>query len=187
VVFFESQRLYTVSETVHPEGVPAEYYRVPIGEPFIAKEGKDLTILTFGATLYRALDAAKQLEEQYGISTEVIDGRSLVPFDYDKLYQSVKKTGRLILASDACERGSFMHTVASQISTMAFDHLDAPPVVLGAYNWIVPPAEMEDEYFPQPFWFLDAFHTHIKHLPGYTPTMNFSAGEMISLSKMDIC
>src|SRR5690606_31487952 len=57
VVFFESQRLYTVPETVHPEGVPAEYYRVPIGEPFIAKEGKDLTILTFGATLYRALDA----------------------------------------------------------------------------------------------------------------------------------
>jgi hypothetical protein len=92
-------------------------YRVPIGEPFLAKEGKDLTILTFGATLYRALDAAKQLEEQYGISTEVIDGRSLVPFDYDKLYQSVKKTGRLILASDACERGSFMHTIASQIST----------------------------------------------------------------------
>ncbi len=187
VVFFESQRLYTVPETVHPEGVPADYYRVPIGEPFVAKEGKALTILTFGATLYRALDAAKQLEEQYGISTEVIDGRSLVPFDYDKLYQSVKKTGRLILASDACERGSFMHTVASQISTMAFDHLDAPPVVLGAYNWIVPPAEMEDEYFPQPFWFLDAFHTHIKPLPGYTPTLNLSAGEMISLSKMDVC
>lgn len=187
VVFFESQRLYTVPETVHPEGVPADYYRVPIGEPFIAKEGKDLTILTFGATLYRALDAAKQLEEQYGISTEVIDGRSLVPFDYDMLYQSVKKTGRLILASDACERGSFMHTIASQISTMAFDHLDAPPVVLGAYNWIVPPAEMEDEYFPQPFWFLDAFHTHFKPLPGYTPTLNLSAGEMISLSKMDVC
>lgn len=188
VVFFESQRLYSSqTETVHPEGVPAEYYRVPIGEPFVAKEGKDLTILTFGATLYRALDAAKQLEEQYGISTEVIDGRSLVPFDYDKLYQSVKKTGRLILASDACERGSFMHTVASQISTMAFDHLDAPPVVLGAYNWIVPPAEMEDEYFPQPFWFLDAFHTHIKPLPGYTPTLNLSAGEMIGLSKMDVC
>ena len=187
VVFFESQRLYTRAETVHPGGVPAEYYRVPIGEPFVAKEGKDLTILTFGATLYRALDAAKQLEEQYGVSTEVIDGRSLVPFDYDKLYQSVKKTGRLILASDACERGSFMHTIASQISTMAFDHLDAPPVVLGAYNWIVPPAEMEDEYFPQPFWFLDAFHTHIKPLAGYTPTLNLSAGEMISLSKMDVC
>ncbi|MBL7647711.1 MAG: dehydrogenase [Candidatus Hydrogenedentes bacterium] len=188
VVFFESQRLYSSqTETVHPEGVPAEYYRVPIGEPFVAKEGKDLTILTFGATLYRALDAAKQLEEQHGISTEVIDGRSLVPFDYSTLYQSVKKTGRLILASDACERGSFMHTIASQISTMAFDHLDAPPVVLGAYNWIVPPAEMEDEYFPQPFWFLDAFHTHIKPLPGYTPTLNLSAGEMISLSKMDVC
>jgi 2-oxoisovalerate dehydrogenase E1 component len=188
VVFFESQRLYSSqTETVHAEGVPAEYYRVPIGEPFVAKEGKDLTILTFGATLYRALDAAKQLEEQYGISTEVIDGRSLVPFDYDKLYQSVKKTGRLILASDACERGSFMHTIASQISTMAFDHLDAPPVVLGAYNWIVPPAEMEDEYFPQPFWFLDAFHTHIKPLPGYTPTLNLTAGEMIGLSKMDVC
>jgi 2-oxoisovalerate dehydrogenase E1 component len=188
VVFFESQRLYSSqTEILHPGGVPVEYYRVPIGEPNVVKEGKDLTILTIGATLYRALDAAKQLETEYGVSVEVIDGRSLVPFDYDKLYQSVKKTGRLILASDACERGSYMHTIASQISTMAFDHLDAPPVVLGAYNWIVPPAEMEDEYFPQPFWFLDAFHTHIKPLPGYTPVNDYRAGEMLSLSKMDVC
>lgn len=187
VVFFESQRLYTVPETVHPGGVPEEYYRIPLGEPHVAKEGSDLTILTFGATLYRALDAAKQFEEEHGISVEVIDGRSLVPFDYDTLYQSVKKTGRLILASDACERGSFMHTIASQISTMAFDHLDAPAVVLGAHNWIVPPAEMEEEYFPQPNWFLDAFHTHFKPLAGHTPAMNFSAGEMMSLSKMDVC
>ncbi len=187
VVFFESQRLYTVPETVHEGGVPEEYYRIPLGEPHVAKEGSDLTILTFGATLYRALDAAKQFEAEHGISVEVIDGRSLVPFDYDTLYQSVKKTGRLILASDACERGSFMHTIASRISTMAFDHLDAPAVVLGAENWIVPPAEMEEEYFPQVNWFLDAFHTHFKPLAGYTPTNNFSAGEMLSLSKMDVC
>lgn len=188
VVFFESQRLYSgQTEILHEGGVPEEYYRVPIGEPNVVKEGSDLTILTFGATLYRALEAAKQFEAEHGISVEVIDGRSLVPFDYDKLYQSVKKTGRLILASDACERGSYMHTIASQISTMAFDHLDAPAVVLGAYNWIVPPAEMEDEYFPQPFWFLDAFHTHFKPLAGHTPKLNFSAGEMMSLSKMDVC
>ncbi|MBX3178211.1 MAG: dehydrogenase [Candidatus Hydrogenedentes bacterium] len=188
VVFFESQRLYSSqTEILHPGGVPAEYYRVPIGEPNVVKEGSDLTILTFGATLYRALDAAKQFEAEYGISVEVIDGRSLVPFDYDKLYQSVKKTGRLILASDACERGSYMHTVASQISTMAFDYLDAPAVVLGSYNWIVPPAEMEDEYFPQPHWFLDAFHAQIKPLPGYAPLNDYRSGELLSLSKMDVC
>lgn len=165
VVFFESQRLYSAqTEIFHPGGVPAGYYRTPIGTPNIVKPGKDLSILTFGATLYRAYEAAKIFEKDHGISVELIDGRSLVPFDHALLLESVKKTGRLILASDACECGSYLHTVATHVTRDAFDYLDAPPVVLGAHNWIVPPAELEEEYYPQPQWFIEAFSRHIKPL-----------------------
>ena len=187
VVFFESQRLYSSqTEIFFPEGVPTEYYRTPIGTPNVVKQGKDLTILTFGATLYRAHEAAQQLETDYGISVELIDGRSLVPFDYEQVVASVKKTGKIILASDACERGSYMHTVASNLTTLAFDHLDAPPVVLGSRNWIVPPAEMEPDYFPQPNWFLDAYHAHLKPLPGYTPTEDFTAPSLLAQAKYGV-
>ncbi len=187
VVFFESQRLYSSqTEIFHKGGVPKDYYRVPIGLPNVVKEGKDLTILTFGATLYRAWDAAQKMEKEYGISVELIDGRSLVPFDYEILVNSLKKTGKLILASDACERGSYLHTVAGNVTQMAFDYLDAPPVVLGAHNWIVPPAEKEEDFFPQDFWFLDAYHQQIKPLPGYQPQLLRSEEEMIALSKYGV-
>ncbi len=186
VVFFESQRTYDQTEVLHPQGVPAEYYRVPIGVPVVIREGKDLTIMTYGATLYRAMQAATLLEKDYGLSVEVIDGRSLVPFDYEILLDSVKKTGKLILSSDACERGSYLHTVASQVTQMAFDYLDAPVCVVGARDWIVPPAELEDDYYPQPSWLIDAYHTQIKPLPGYTPVTDRTAEEMLALSKYGV-
>jgi 2-oxoisovalerate dehydrogenase E1 component len=166
VVFFESQRLYDTVETIFPEGVPAGYYQTPIGQPNIVREGEDLTILTVGAALYRALDAAKELEEKYGIRSEVIDARSLVPFEYDLLLESVKKTGRLVCVSDANLRGSWLNTVAATVSTEAFDDLDAPVVVLGARNWIAPPAELEWEFFVTPSDIVDAVHTRIVPLPG---------------------
>ena len=168
VVFFESQRVYDQTEIFHGvEGVPAGYYEVPIGEPDIKRVGSDLTILTVGATLYRALEAAKVLESEYGLSTEVIDARSIVPFDYAKVIESVKKTGRILLASDACERGSVLQTMAAKITQFAFHYLDAPPVVVGARNWITPPDEVESSFFPFPSDILDAVHTHIVPLSGY--------------------
>jgi 2-oxoisovalerate dehydrogenase E1 component len=167
VVFFESQRLYDTVETVFPEGVPAEYYQTPIGQPRIAREGSDLTILTVGATLYRALDAAKELSEKHGVEAEVIDARSLVPFEYDLLLESVKKTGRLVCASDANVRGSWLNTVAARVQTEAFDELDAPVVVLGTRNWIAPPAELEWEFFVTPADIVDAVHTRIVPLSGH--------------------
>ncbi len=125
--------------------------------------------MTFGATLYRAWEAVKQFENEFGISVELIDGQTLVPINYEPVIESIKKTGKLILASDACERGSYLHTVAGQIEQIAFDYLDAPICVVGSPNWIVPPAELEESYFPQPFSFLDAYHQQIQPLPGYIP------------------
>jgi 2-oxoisovalerate dehydrogenase E1 component len=186
VVFFESQRLYNQTEVFQAGGVPAEYYTLPIGEPAIIKEGSDLTILTFGATLYRAAEAAKRFEDEFGISVELIDGQTLVPFDYAPLVASLEKTGKLIVASDACERNSYGHTIAGQIAQIAFDALDAPVCVIGAANWIVPPAEMEEAYFPQAFTFLDAYHQQIAPLPGYTPVGVRTPEEMIALNKRGV-
>jgi len=177
VVFFESQRIYDIGEMFRP--VPEGYYEVPIGQPDIKRPGCDITIMTVGATLYRALDAAKILEEKYGVSAEVIDARSLVPFDYAILLESVRKTGRLLLAGDACERGSHLKDFAQTVSELAFDDLDAPPVVVGSRNWITPSYELEDSFFPQPSWIVDAIHERIMPLSGHTCVNNFTAIETL--------
>ncbi len=186
VIVFESQRIYDVGEQFHEGGVPEGYYEVPIGEPDIKREGKDLTILTIGATLYRALDAAKELEEKYGISCEVIDARSIVPFNYEKVLESVKKTGRIVLGSDACTRGSALNTIAENITEMAFDYLDAPPVVVGAQNWITPCHELETAFFPQKDWIIDAIHEKILPLPGYVAKNNFTETEQLRKNKLGL-
>lgn len=156
VVFFESQRLYDTVEQFRTEGVPTEYYRIPIGEPDIKRAGSDLTILTIGPSLYSAMAAADELQANYGISAEIIDARTLVPFNYDRVLESVKKTGRLLLVSEASERGSFAMTLSSNITRFAYGDLKAAPRVLGSPNWIVPGAEMESTYFPQVDDILDA-------------------------------
>ncbi len=168
VVFFESQRIYDIPELFAAGGVPAGRYEVPIGEPAVKKTGSDLTILTIGATLYRAVEAAQMLEKQFGLSVEIIDARSLVPFNYAPVLESVKKTRKIVLASDACERGSFCQMLAAKITQLAFDELDAPPVVVGARNWITPADEVEDAFFPQPADILDAVHTYLWPLKGYS-------------------
>lgn len=179
VVFFESQRIYDMGERFHKGGVPEGYYEIPLGEPDIKKEGSDITILTLGATLYRALDAAKELEEKYGVSAEIIDARSVVPFNYDKVLESIKKTGKIVLASDACTRNSVLNEFARNISELAFDDLDAPPVVVGARNWITPPFEFDADFFPQASWIIDAIHEKIMPLKGHTPTNNFTRLEQL--------
>lgn len=186
VIFFESQRLYDIGEMFHTEGVPEGYYEIPIGEPDIKREGKDITILTIGATLYRAMDAAKILEEKYGISAEIIDARSIVPFNYDKVLESVKKTGRILLTSDACERGSHLKDMAQTISELAFDHLDAPPVVVGARNWITPAFELEESFFPQPDWIIDAIHEKILPLKGHVVKNNFTTNEQLRNNRLGV-
>ena len=148
VVFFESQRLYPQPETLVEEGVPIEYYEVDMGEPAIRRQGTDLTIVTIGATLYRALEAADTLEQEYDLSAEVIDARFINPLNYEKIIESVRKTGKVLLASDACERGSFLHTMGSNISQLAFDYLDGPVAIVGARNWITRRPNWRKGFFP---------------------------------------
>ncbi len=179
VVFFESQCIYDEPEHFVKGGVPVGYYEVPFGEPDIKKPGRDLTLLTVGATLYRALDAAKQLEEKWGLSCEVIDARSIVPFNYAKVLESVKKTRKILLTSDACDRGSALQTMAAKITQFAFDELDAPPIVVGARNWITPADEVEDAFFPFAVDIIDAIHEHLLPLKGYTVTRECSNADQL--------
>ncbi len=180
VVFFESQRIYDVGEQFHEGGVPKEYYEIPFGKADVKRVGKDVTILSFGAVLYRALKAADELKEKYGMEAEIIDARTLVPFDYETVIESVKKTGRLVIVTDACERNSFASEVARQITEMAFDELDAPPVIVASKNWITPAHELEEAFFPQPSWILDAIDAKIVPLPGHVRTTNQSIGKKLS-------
>ncbi len=186
VVFFESQRIYDIGEEFRKEGVPEGYYEIPLGEPDVKRVGSDVTILTIGATLYRAMAAAKTLSEKYGVEAEVIDARSIVPFNYEKVVESVKKTGRIILASDACARGSILNDFARNITEMCFDYLDAPPVVCGAQNWITPPYEFDGEFFPQAEWIIDYINDKILPLKGHVSKTNTSVAETLRKAKKGV-
>src|SRR5271157_1623427 len=186
VVYLESQRVYDVGELFQPGGVPEGYYEVEEGEPAVRRTGSDITIGTVGATLYKALEAADILSSKYGLSAEVIDARFINPLRYEKILESVRKTGRCVLASDACERGSFLHTMASNITQMAFDSLDAPVAVVGARNWITPCAEMEEAFFPQKEWILDTIHERVLPLPGHVVTTDQGMPEMLRRNRRGV-
>ena len=186
VVFFESQRLYSQPETLFAGGVPVEYYEVEEGEPYLHRPGGDITIVTIGATLYRALEAADKLQVEHGLSAEVIDARFLNPLNYQPIVQSVRKTGKLLLTSDASERGSFLHTMASNISQLAFDFLDGPVAVLGSRNWITPPAELDESFFPGTDWMIDIIHERLLPLPGYRPGTRQGRSEILSRNRAGV-
>ena len=185
-VIFESQRIYGKGEEFHEGGVPAEEYEWAPGAVNKVRDGKDLTILTIGATLYRAVDAAKTLSEKYGIEADVINMPSLVPLDYTDLIASVKKTGRVVLASDACARGTFLNEIAENLTNMCFDYMDAPPVVIGARNWITPPHEFDKYFFPYAEWIIDAVNARLIPLEGYTSTTTPDEAEIIRRNKLGV-
>ena len=186
VVFFESQRIYDVGEQFHEGGVPEERYEIEIGDVNKVRDGKDITILTIGAALYRAVDTAKTLSEKYGMEADIINLHSLVPLDYTKIVESVRKTGRVVLVSDACARGSFLSDVAKNITELCFDDLDAPPAVVGARNWITPPFEFDEYFFPQAGWILDAIHEKIVPLPGHTVENGCTEAEALRRAKAGV-
>ena len=186
VVFLESQLLYDKGEEFEAGGVPEGYYETPEGESVVRRQGSDVTIATLGATLYRAMEAAEILQEKYGVSAEVIDLRFVAPLNLDTVVTSVKKTGRLLLASDAVERGSFLQTVANQVQSLAFDALDAPVTIVGARNHVTPAPELEDLFFPQTDWLVDAIHERMLPLPGHVTASNQTEGELARRSRLGV-
>ena len=127
VCFFEHKMLYATQADV-PEDPD---FCVPFGKASIRREGADVTIVANLYYVSQALEAAEALARE-GISAEVIDPRTLVPFDYDTIAESVKKTGRLVVVHEAHQNNGWGAQVVSQICQMAFPYLDAAPVHLGA-------------------------------------------------------
>jgi pyruvate/2-oxoglutarate/acetoin dehydrogenase E1 component len=144
VMFCESQALYNDLGVV-----PAEDYTVPFGLAAIRREGTDVTLIAWGQLASEANKAAERLQADHGISAEVIDPRTLVPFDYDTVLRSVKKTGRAIVASQACRTGSYTGEIAAQIQELGFDYLDAPVGRIGSKDGISPQSYvLELAYLP---------------------------------------
>jgi pyruvate/2-oxoglutarate/acetoin dehydrogenase E1 component len=126
VVFFEHRLLYPVKGEV-----PEQLEPIPFGKARTIREGTDVTVIAIGPLVHRALEAAKQAEEE-GISVEVVDPRTLQPLDEDAIVASVKKTNRAVVAHEAVTRMGFGAEVTSVIQYKAFDYLDAPIERVGA-------------------------------------------------------
>ena len=129
VIFYEHKGLYRKIK----EGVPEGYYSIPLGKANIVKQGKDASIITYGSTVHMAIEAAEKLEAR-GISVEIIDIRTLVPFDEETVLASVKKTNRVLITHEATLTGGFAGEIAARISEKAFEYLDAPIIRIAAFD-----------------------------------------------------
>ncbi len=132
VIFIEHKMLYLLKGEV-----PGEEYTIPFGEADIKREGKDITIVAYSNMLFKALEAAADLEKE-GISCEVIDPRTLVPLDLDTIIDSVKKTGHLVVITEACKRGSIASDISAKVTEKAFDWLDGPIKIVAGLNTPIP-------------------------------------------------
>ena len=138
VIFIEHKGLYQTRGEV-----PEEEYLIPLGQADVKRNGKDLTIITYSKSVLMALDAAKELETA-GIDAEVIDLRTLVPMDFETVAASVRKTGRVVVVHEACERGGFGGEIVAQIADRLFDELDAPVLRVCGENIPVPNATVPE-------------------------------------------
>ena len=143
VVFSEDKTLYGTKGEV-----PKEYYKIPIGKADVKREGENLTIVTIGKMLFVGLEVAEILEED-DVSVEVIDLRTVAPWDQETIIESVKKTGRLIVIDEANPHNNTATDIASVISDKAFDYLDGPIKCICAPHTPVPFAtNLEQLYIP---------------------------------------
>src|SRR6476660_3884452 len=154
VLFFEHKKLYRLPRL--REELPNEDYVVELGKARVAREGKDLSIVTFGAQVLNALDAADELEKE-GLDLEVIDLRTLAPLDKESILSSVKKTSRALILHEASLTGGIGGEISAIISQEAFEWLDAPVVRLASIDTPVPDSPpLEEYFFPQVTDVLDA-------------------------------
>ena len=142
VIYFEHKFLYRRIK----EEVPEEDYVVPIGKATVRREGTDIAVITYGAMVWTALEAAKELEHE-GISLEVVDLRSLLPYDEDAVLASVRKCSKVILLHEDTRTGGMAGELAALIADKAFEDLDGPIVRVTAPDTPVPFSPPLEEYF----------------------------------------
>lgn len=142
VIFLEPKRVYRTMK----EEVPEEDYTIPLGKAKLVRAGEHVTLVSWGAMVHTC-KAAAELAEKEGISVELIDLRSLLPFDIESLLSSVKKTGRLVVAHEATKIAGFGAEVAAQVGEKAIDHLRAPILRVAGFDTPFPYA-LENIYLP---------------------------------------
>lgn len=142
VIFYEHKFLYRRIK----DEVPDEDYVVPLGKAAVRREGSDIAVITYGAMVWTALDAAKELEKE-GIALEVVDLRTLVPYDEDAVLRSVRKCNKVILLHEDTRTGGMAGELAALIGERAFDDLDGPIVRVTAPDTPVPFSPPLEEYF----------------------------------------
>ena len=146
VLYFEHKYLYRRIK----EDLPEEEILTPIGEARLAREGRDLTIVTWSALVWKALEAADQLEQEDGLSVEVLDLRSLLPMDDEAIMASVRKTNRVLVAHEDTRTGGVAGEITARINDQAFEFLDAPVKRVAALDVPLPYAPvLEDYVLPQ--------------------------------------
>jgi 2-oxoisovalerate dehydrogenase E1 component beta subunit len=144
VLFFEHKGLYRKIK----EDLPAGEYTVPIGKAKVVREGSDLSIITYGAMVWVALEAAAKLEEE-GASVEVVDLRTLLPLDRETVCESVRKTSKVLLLHEDTRTGGMAGELAASITESMFEYLDGPIVRVTAPDTPVPySAALEDAFLP---------------------------------------
>lgn len=145
VIYCEHKYLYRRAK----DSVPAEDYVVPIGKARVALEGKDVSVITYGAMVYTALEAAHTLGRN-GISCEIIDLRTLLPLDKKAIFNTAKKTSKVVILHEQTKTGGIGAEVSALISENCFDYLDGPIVRIAAPDTPVPySAQMEEVFIPQ--------------------------------------
>lgn len=143
VVYFEPKRLY---RTVKGE-VPEHYYETPIGKARVAREGTDATVVAWGAMVHTALKAAEELEKE-GVSAEVLDLRTLSPLDWPALSASAEKTGRVVIAHEAPNTGSWAAEIAALLHERLHHKLRGPVQRVGGWDIRQPLFQLEKYYIP---------------------------------------
>lgn len=138
VVFLESTRLYRSIK----EDVPVGEYTVPLGKARAAQEGKNVTIIAWGSMLQRAMKAAE------GLDVEVIDLMTLVPFDEETIFRSVKKTGRVVIVHEAPKTGGFGAEISATVAEDAMLYLRGPIIRVTGYDVVMPFPKLEEHYMP---------------------------------------
>jgi 2-oxoisovalerate dehydrogenase E1 component len=162
VIFLEHKHLYR--QTYNKAANPGPNFMVPFGKARIVREGTDVTIVTYGATVQRAFAAANQMQEERGISAEVIDLRSLSPWDQDAVYESVKKTSRVIVAYEDSISWGYGAEIAARIADDCFAWLDAPVKRVASTDTFVGYApQLEDAILPQ----VDTFKAAIAEITAF--------------------
>ncbi|MFO0093526.1 MAG: alpha-ketoacid dehydrogenase subunit beta, partial [Gemmatimonadaceae bacterium] len=156
VIFLEHKHLYR--QTYNKGQYPGPNFMIPFGKAAVLREGTDVTLVTYGATVQRALVAAKQIAEEGGPSVEVIDLRTLSPWDQEAVFASVKKTGRVIVATEDALSWGYGAEIAAKIADECFAWLDAPVRRVASADAFVGYAPtLEDATLPQVETFRKAY------------------------------